>query len=92
MSVKRINEFTAREGMENELYDFLKNLIPFIKESEGNIDCVVLRSKEDRTRIVVLEEWENESFHKKSVENYPPDKMREAMMLIGAPPSGEYFE
>lgn len=91
MALKRINEFLSREGMENELYEFLLSIVPYIKESEGNLGCEVLQSKEDRTRIVVIEEWENEEFHKKSVENYPPAKMREAMMLIAAPPKGEYF-
>lgn len=92
MSVKRISEFEARDGVENELYDLLNSVSGFIKSSEGNINCEILRSKEDRGKIMVIEEWENEEAHKKSVQSYPPEKMKEAMPLLAGFPKSGYFE
>lgn len=45
MGITRINEFQAAEGKAEELFTFLKSLIPYISSSEGCKSCEVLRSQ-----------------------------------------------
>ena len=91
MSITRINEFQAAEGKEEELFLFLKSLMPYISSSQGCLSCEVLRSEEDNNSFVVLEQWESIESHKKSIANFPKEKMLSAMPLFGAPPKGGYF-
>ena len=34
MNITRINEFQSAEGKEDELFDFLKSLVPYITSSD----------------------------------------------------------
>lgn len=92
MSITRINNFQARDGEGNALYDFLKSILPLIQEAEGNISCKILQNEEDPTDIVVYEVWESKEDHKNSVKTIPPNLMMEAMKFIAAPPSGTYYK
>ena len=91
MNVTRINEFQSAEEKTEELFDFLKSLIPYISSSEGCISCEVLRSSENPDKFVVLEKLESIEFHKKSIDQFPKEKMPGSMKLFGAPPKGEYY-
>lgn len=91
MHVTRITEFKAAENKAEELYEFLKSLVPYISSSAGCISCEVLRSNEDKSRFTVIEKWESIDLHKKSVDNFPKEEMQAAMSLFGAPPKGGYF-
>lgn len=91
MSITRINEFTAAEGKSEELYEFLKSLIPYITDSEGCLGCDVLRKVGNDNEFVVIEKWASEGSHKNSVGNFPKEKMQAAMVLFGAPPTGAYY-
>ncbi|WNO10016.1 antibiotic biosynthesis monooxygenase family protein [Teredinibacter sp. KSP-S5-2] len=91
MSITRINEFTAADGKSEELYEFLQSLIPFISGSEGCLGCEVLRKLGAEKEFVVIEKWDSEAAHKKSVANFPKEDMQAAMVLFGAPPVGAYY-
>lgn len=91
ITIKRINEFKAKESKGDELFEFLKSIISFIKSSEGNISCEVLRSCENPLKFIVLEEWTNAELHKKSVQAFPAEKMKSAIDLLEIPPKGEYY-
>lgn len=91
MSITRINEFEATENKADELYEFLKSLLPYILSSEGCISCEVLRNNEKQSNFVVIEKWESIDSHKKSIEKFPKDEMQAAMNLFGTPPEGRYF-
>lgn len=92
MSITRINEFQAAEGKSNELFDFLKSLVPFISGSNGCTSCEVLRNSDDLASFAVIEKWDSIENHKKSLENFPKEEMQAAMSLIGAPPKSSYYE
>ena len=90
-TVVRINEFTCAEGKSDELFNFLKSLIPYISNSEGCISCEVLQQQDDITQFVVIEKWMTVEFHTQSIANFPKDKMAAAAVLFSAPPKGRYF-
>lgn len=91
MSVTRINEFKAAENKAEALYEFLKSLLPYISSSEGCKSCEVLRSDDDQSSFIVLEKWDSIDLHKRSVGNFPKEKMQATLSLFGAPPKGSYF-
>ena len=91
MSITRINEFQAAEGKADELFVFLKSLIPFISSSTGCLACEVLRCEDDRNQFVVIEKWDSKEAHAKSIENFPKKDMQAAMTLFRAPPKGRYY-
>lgn len=90
--ITRINEFQAAPHKEEELFSFLKSLIPFISGSKGCISCQVLQSLESQNQFVVIEQWASVDAHKKSVESIPKEEMSAAMSLFGAPPKGRYYK
>lgn len=91
MSITRLNEFQAAEGKADELFVFLKSLIPYISSSEGCSSCEVLRGQESTDTFIVIEKWESIEAHKLSIENYPKEEMQAAMPLFGAPPKGSFY-
>ncbi len=90
MSITRINQFQAAEGAADELFAFLKSLVPYISSSAGCASCQVLRSQ-DGDRFVVIEKWDAVESHALSIENFPKDEMQAAMRLFGAPPEGGFY-
>lgn len=91
MMVTRINEFQAAEGKAEELFSFLKSLVPYISSSEGCTLCEVLRNRENPESFMVIEKWDSVESHKRSLENFPQEEMEAAMPLFGAPPKGGYY-
>ncbi len=91
MSITRINEFQAADGKSDELFTFLKSLIPYISTSEGCALCEVLQSDDDKNKFVVWEKWDSIASHKKSIECYPKEAMQAAMVLFAAPPKGSFY-
>ena len=92
MSITRINEFQAGEGKADELFVFLKSLIPYISSSNGCVSCEVLRGIDARDTFVVIEKWQSREAHKASVESFPKEEMQAAMSLFGAPPKGAFYQ
>lgn len=91
MSIIRINEFQAADGKADELFTFLKSLVPYISSSEGCASCEVLRGQEATDSFVVIEKWESIDAHKLSIDNFPKEEMQAAMPLFGAPPKGGFY-
>ncbi len=92
MSITRINEFEAVSGKENEMHNFLTSLIPYISGSDGCISCEVLRLIEKSNMCVVIEKWDNQESHTKSVESFPKAEMAEAMSLFASPPKSSTYQ
>ena len=92
MSITRINEFKSAENKDEELFKFLKSLIPYISSSDGCLSCEVLQSLENSSNFIVIEKWKSIEFHKKSIDGFPKEDMQSAMSLFGAPPKGDYFD
>lgn len=91
MSITRINEFNAAEGKSDQLFAFLKSLIPFITSSDGCTSCQLLRQQDDPNCFVVIEQWLSEACHQASIANFPQEQMQAAMPLFGSAPQGRYF-
>ena len=91
MNTTRINEFQAAENRGEDLYKFLKSLVPYISSSNGCISCELLRNSDTPGHYVIIEKWDSVQDHKNSVETYPKEEMQKAMTLVANPPRGGYF-
>jgi len=91
MSITRINNFTAAENKESELFAFLQSLTSYITSSTGCLSYEVLQNSEDKSNFAVIEKWDSIDSHKQSVANFPQEEMMAVMPLLGGAPSGNYF-
>jgi quinol monooxygenase YgiN len=91
MSIVRVNEFTAAEDKSIELFEFLKNLLPYISGSDGCLSCELLKHNEQSNQFMIIERWNTIESHQLAITNYPQDDMQAAMSLFGAPPKGSYY-
>ena len=90
--ITRINQFEAKQGREQELFEFLRSVISIIEKSPGCISCRLLRSPDNPAQLAIIEEWASIQDHKNAAKLIPPDKMAQAMALFGKPPSGAYYQ
>jgi len=91
MEITRINSFQAAEGKNEQLFDFLFNLMSYISASAGNLSTELLRESGENGRFAVIEKWESAEAHQQSIAAYPKEKMQAAMPLFGAPPVGTTY-
>jgi len=91
MSVARIGDVQAREGLVNELKEFLISIMPGIKSSEGCDSVQLYQSQEDPSKFMMIEVWDSVESHQASVKNIPPEKLGELQPLLASPPSGNYY-
>ena len=92
MSISRIGEFKAKPESIEELKDFLLSIMPMIKSSAGCEAVHLYQNQKDPTRFTMIEVWDSVESHAASVENIPPEKLTEIRPLLGAAPSGDYYE
>lgn len=91
MPVTRIGEVQAKDGLVDDLRDFLTSILPGIQESEGCESVQLLQGADDPSMFVVIEVWESIEAHQASVKNIPAEKLGEIMPLLATSPSGSYF-
>jgi quinol monooxygenase YgiN len=91
MGIVRINKFVSAVDKSDELFEFLKSLIPYISKSEGCLSCEVLKDIENEMSFIVIEKWLSKEHHLQSIANFPKEEMQAAMSLFGAPPKGAYY-
>jgi quinol monooxygenase YgiN len=91
MSIYRIGETQAQEGMTEELRNFLVSILPGIRSSEGCESVHLYQSESDPSKFMVVEVWENVESHQASVKNIPAEKLGEIRPLLAISPSGSYF-
>ena len=91
MSVSRIGEVQAREGLINELRDFLISIMPGIKSSEGCESVRLYQSQDDPSKFMMIEVWDSVELHRASVKNIPAEKLGEIRPLLATSPSGSYY-
>jgi len=92
MSVTRINTFRAKEGLSNNLREFLVSIIPLIEQSPGCQSCQLLQHHDNVNEFVIIEVWTSVAAHQASVKNIPPEKFAVVMPLLAGPPSGSYYD
>lgn len=92
MSIARIGETQAKEGLEEELRDFLISIIPGIKSSGGCESVHLCQSEADPSRFMMVEVWDSVESHQASVKNIPAEKLGEIRPLLATSPSGSYFQ
>jgi len=92
MSIKRINQFQAQEAKGEDLFEFLQSILPLITGSQGCFSCELMRDVDNPLSFVILEEWDSIESHQNSAQNIPPKKLKAAMSLLSAPPTGHYYQ
>ena len=89
--VTRINQFTAKAGCEQKLYDFLTSVIATIQACPGCQSVRLLRAVDSPASLAIIEEWESIAAHQAAAKVIPPEMMREAVALFASPPTGAYY-
>jgi quinol monooxygenase YgiN len=92
MTISRIGEVQAKEGLTEELRDFLLSIMPGIRSSEGCESVHLYQSVDDPSKFMMIEVWDNVESHQASVKNIPPEKLGEIRPLLATSPSGIYFK
>jgi quinol monooxygenase YgiN len=92
MSVARIGEVQSREGLTNELKEFLISIMPGIKSSEGCESVQLYQSQDDPSKFMMIEVWDSVESHQASVKNIPAEKLGEIRPLLATSPGGRYFK
>ncbi len=91
MAIVRINNFEAKAGDGDALFEKLKALTPMISGFEGCTSCRVVRGQDNANQIVTIEGWENVEAHKASLTSVPPETFAPVMALLAGAPSGAYY-
>jgi len=91
VSVTRIGEVQAKEGLTEEIREFLISIMPIIKSSDGCESVQLYESQDDTTKFIMVEIWESVQSHQTSVKNIPPEKLAEIRPLLASIPSGSYY-
>lgn len=91
MAITRINHFEAKVGSEQALYEFLQSVISVVKECSGCFGCQLLRSIENPSSLVIVEQWDSVESHKQAANAIPPEKLKDAFALFAKPPAGVYY-
>jgi heme oxygenase (mycobilin-producing) len=91
MSVARIGEVQAKEGLTEDLREFLIWIMPIIKSSEGCESVQLYQSQDDPTKFMMTEVWDSIESHQASVKNIPPEKLAEIRPLLTSSPRGGYY-
>jgi len=92
MSISRIGEVQAKEGLEEELREFLVSIMPGIQSSEGCESVQLYQSQEEPARFMMIEVWDSVESHQASVKNIPQEKLGEIRPLLATSPRGSYFK
>ena len=90
--ITRINQFEAKKGLEEKLFEFLRSVISIVEKSPGCISCQLLRSTDNPADLAIIEEWESIENHQNAAKGISPEKMTQAMALFSKPPSGTYYK
>ncbi|MEX0300227.1 MAG: putative quinol monooxygenase [Kordiimonas sp.] len=91
MAIIRINNFEAKVGDGDALFEKIKALVPMISEFEGCTSCQAVRGQENTNQIVIIEGWETIEAHKASLASVPPETFAPVMALLAGPPDGAYY-
>jgi len=89
--ITRINQFEAKKGCEDKLFEFLQSVISVIEKSPGCSSCQLLRSIDNPAHLAIIEAWESVEDHQNAAKTISPEKMAQAMALFAKPPSGTYY-
>ena len=91
MSISRIGEVQAKEGLTRELREFLISIMPGIKSSEGCESVQLYQSQDDPSTFMMVEVWDTVESHQASVKSIPAEKLGEIRPLLASSPSGSYY-
>jgi quinol monooxygenase YgiN len=91
MSISRIGEVQAKEGLTEALRDFLVSILPMIKSSAGCETVQLYQNQDDPSKFIMVEVWDSIESHQASVKNIPPEKLGEIRPLLAGSPSGSYY-
>jgi quinol monooxygenase YgiN len=78
--------------VEERLYAFLGAVVSAVKSCPGCISCRLLRSTEDPGQFIIIEEWESIESHQQAASAIPPERLQEAIAMLGKPAHGMYYK
>jgi quinol monooxygenase YgiN len=90
--ITRINQFEAKEGLGEQLFEFLRSVISIVEKSRGCKSCQLLRSTDNPRQLAIIEQWESIEDHQDAAKAIPPEMMARAMALFAKEPSGAYYK
>ena len=91
MSIVRINEFQAREGEADSLWELMKEVKKIVLSNEGALGCQVLQNQEKPSEILVIEQWASIDAHHTAAQKIPTHLFEQAMKLLSQRPTGAYY-
>jgi quinol monooxygenase YgiN len=91
VSVSRIGEVQAKEGLTEDLREFLISIMALIKSSEGCESVQLYQNQDDPSKFMIIEVWDSVESHQASVKNIPSEKLSEIRPLLAVSPSGSYY-
>lgn len=92
MAITRINNFVAKAGLEQQLYEFLASVVSIVELCAGCRSCRLLRGAEDPSQLAIIEEWESIEAHKAAASAIPQEQLAKAMAMFAKPPTGMYYQ
>ena len=92
MSIARIGETQAKPEAIESLRDFLASIMAGIKSSQGCESVTLYQSQDDPTKFTMIEVWDSIESHRASVKNIAPELLTQIRPLLGAAPSGNYYD
>lgn len=92
MGIARIGETRAKAGFESALRAKLESLVTQIAALPGCTGCELFVSRDEPTRMLMIERWESLEAHKAAVMNISPEEINDFMKMLDGRPSGSYFE
>lgn len=91
MSIARVNEFRAKDGRAEELWQLLQTVVALIQSSPGCEMVRLFQQEEDPTRLAIVEIWANKGAHEVAAAKVPRDLVEKATEMMDLRPHGEFY-
>lgn len=91
MSVARVNEFRAKDGRAEELWQLLQSVVALIKASPGCEMVRLFQQEKDPARLAIVEIWADKDAHEAAAATVPRDLVEKATDMLEFRPHGEFY-
>ena len=92
MSITRINHFEAKENCVDALFTFMSRVVAIIQKADGCLSCRLLQGAENKSQLVIIEEWVSIAHHQAAASIIPATEIAQASALFSNPPFGIYYQ
>jgi len=92
MTIARIYNMHAKEGMSAELETALRGVLAAVSRLPGSQGAELLRDLGNEHRFILFERWDSVEAHKAGQAEFAKLDMRPMMEALDGPPDGGYFD